>query len=132
MRERAAKLLPRLVELHGPTCVWCRRRVVVRRLLPDDLVIYESSDYVNWYGNATQVLKATVEHLNPLSEGGTNAMENLRPACGPCNRKRSGASPEKFAARLESIWKQLSQKPKMSVESVHINPRYAEPSLHRA
>ncbi|MEU0071293.1 HNH endonuclease signature motif containing protein [Streptomyces sp. NPDC006332] len=30
----------------------------------------------------------TADHIVPLSRGGTNDIENLRPACGPCNFSR--------------------------------------------
>ncbi|MGW1626249.1 HNH endonuclease [Streptomyces sp. NPDC002172] len=30
----------------------------------------------------------TADHIFPLSRGGTNDIENLRPACGPCNFSR--------------------------------------------
>ncbi|MFJ6299437.1 HNH endonuclease [Streptomyces griseoviridis] len=30
----------------------------------------------------------TADHIVPLSRGGTNDVENLRPACGPCNFSR--------------------------------------------
>ncbi|WP_155053930.1 HNH endonuclease [Streptomyces blattellae] len=35
------------------------------------------------------VAKATTaDHVLPLSKGGTNHIDNLRPACGPCNYRR--------------------------------------------
>ncbi|MFF3992454.1 HNH endonuclease signature motif containing protein [Streptomyces cyaneofuscatus] len=30
----------------------------------------------------------TADHIVPLSRGGTNDIQNLRPACGPCNFSR--------------------------------------------
>lgn len=32
-----------------------------------------------------------VDHIVPVARGGTDALSNLRPICGPCNR-RKGAS----------------------------------------
>lgn len=34
----------------------------------------------------------TADHLTPISQGGTNSIDNLRPACAPCNSGR-GAQP---------------------------------------
>ena len=33
-------------------------------------------------------LATTKDHVVPVDHGGTDAIENLRPACGPCNSKR--------------------------------------------
>jgi 5-methylcytosine-specific restriction endonuclease McrA len=32
----------------------------------------------------------TADHLIPRSAGGANTLDNLRPACGPCNTARGG------------------------------------------
>lgn len=40
----------------------------------------------------------TLDHVVALAEGGTNAMENLAIACGPCNRARG----RETATRLSS------------------------------
>lgn len=40
----------------------------------------------------------TVDHIVPVSRGGTNALENLQPACGPCNRQKSDAPSQVAAA----------------------------------
>lgn len=33
--------------------------------------------------------RATIEHIKPLSEGGTNRLNNLGVACRKCNAKRA-------------------------------------------
>ena len=38
----------------------------------------------------------TVDHIIPLSRGGTNAMDNLRLACRTCNRSKGNLSDEEF------------------------------------
>lgn len=45
-----------------PRCCWCKTRLTLTT--------------------------ATLEHLKPLSKGGTNEMWNLRLACDPCNQER--------------------------------------------
>ena len=44
-----------------------------------------------------------VDHIVPLSKGGTNEFENLVPACRPCNTKKSNGSvmPRNVASRSE-------------------------------
>ncbi len=37
---------------------------------------------------------ATIDHYVPLSRGGSNALSNLRLACGPCNWRRGNALPD--------------------------------------
>lgn len=39
-----------------------------------------------------------VEHMTPLSRGGTNDLDNLRPACASCNSKKSGKTYEEYVA----------------------------------
>jgi len=47
-----------------------------------------------WCDKPVQWLTFTVEHLLPRSHGGTNRLENLRPACGS---RKSGGCGENFA-----------------------------------
>lgn len=46
----------------NPRCCWCRTRLALEC--------------------------ATIEHVRPLSKGGTNALSNLRLACEVCNNDR--------------------------------------------
>jgi len=41
-----------------------------------------------------------IDHRVPLSRGGTNSIENILPACGPCNRRKYAMSEDEFRARL--------------------------------
>jgi 5-methylcytosine-specific restriction endonuclease McrA len=35
----------------------------------------------------------TADHITPRSQGGTNQIDNLRPACHPCNSARGAKQP---------------------------------------
>ena len=41
-----------------------------------------------------------IDHITPLSRGGTNDRGNLQIACGKCNRSKSDIDPIQFAQRL--------------------------------
>jgi 5-methylcytosine-specific restriction endonuclease McrA len=62
-QKRAKKA--QLVSIYGLTCWWCRC------CLPAE--------------------EMTVEHLTPKSRGGSNNLENLRPACFLCNNSRGNS-----------------------------------------
>lgn len=55
-----------LFELHGWTCVICRKEINRHLRLP------------NWFA-------ATVEHIVPLASGGTHTWDNVAPAHYRCN-----------------------------------------------
>lgn len=41
-----------------------------------------------------------VDHIIPLSKGGSNGASNVRPACGPCNLTKHNKNPMDFALQL--------------------------------
>jgi 5-methylcytosine-specific restriction endonuclease McrA len=55
----------KLINLYGSCCWWCRHRMSMDTL--------------------------TIDHLHPKSRGGSDSLENLRPACSPCNRSRGNS-----------------------------------------
>lgn len=44
--------------------------------------------------------KATADHLEPLSRGGRDTLDNLVPACFLCNSQRGNMTPGEFLAYL--------------------------------
>ena len=42
----------------------------------------------------------TCDHVMPRSQGGSTSWENLVTACGPCNRRKGGRTPEQARMRL--------------------------------
>jgi hypothetical protein len=45
---------------------------------------------------------ATIEHVVPVSQGGTNAAENLVSACWRCNQKRGNTPADQFAIAAQT------------------------------
>jgi hypothetical protein len=46
--------------------------------------------------------RAQLEHLTPLSRGGTHDIENLQASCRSCNAKKHDKTPEEFMEWMES------------------------------
>lgn len=65
---RSARLVA-LLEHHGPVCHWCQRFVQVGKARGADL-------------------QATIEHLVPQRDGGTDYSHNLAVSCYACNQMR--------------------------------------------
>jgi 5-methylcytosine-specific restriction endonuclease McrA len=42
----------------------------------------------------------TCDHVVPRSQGGMTSWDNLVTACGPCNRRKGGRTPEEARMRL--------------------------------
>jgi 5-methylcytosine-specific restriction endonuclease McrA len=58
----------------GHRCQYCRERFPAREL--------------------------TCDHVKPRSQGGSTSWENMVTACGPCNRKKGGRTPEQARMSL--------------------------------
>lgn len=46
----------------------------------------------------------TADHTLPVALGGTDALTNLEPACGPCNRHKGKRVTETDASRASRRW----------------------------
>lgn len=59
------------------------------------------------YGNACcycgRAGRLTVDHLIPLCRGGTDAIENIAPACRSCNSRKNAKTVEEFHQRVGGI-----------------------------
>jgi hypothetical protein len=100
MSDNKAKRRRLYLLMNGFTgyCAWCDSPVVVRKWVEDNFpVVFANDDFIVYLRDGRQVKRrvATVDHVVPRSEGGANDLENLLPACGPCNRKRTETPSER-------------------------------------
>lgn len=54
-------------------------------------------------GKPVKFKKMTVDHKIPLSQGGTNAMENLQLSCRSCNLMKSGLTETEFYQKCREM-----------------------------
>jgi len=58
--------------------------------------IYKKSDGVCWYCGKKIEADFTIDHVIPISRGGTDTLENLVPCCKSCNSGKRNKSIEEF------------------------------------
>lgn len=58
----------------------------------------------------------TLDHVIPLSKGGTHTWENVVAACGPCNNKKGGRTPDQAGMPLARLPFRPRHLPKKSID----------------
>lgn len=54
-------------------------------------------------GRAMDILSLTLDHIVPVSRGGSLGFDNLEPACDSCNRQKGELTKEEFVALRQFI-----------------------------
>jgi 5-methylcytosine-specific restriction endonuclease McrA len=92
-----------------------RRRALKRGAEADLLTIDDYANILDKYDGKCWIceVKLTEEllhwdHYRPLCAGGSHTMDNLRPACGPCNTRKNGMWPV-TDERLDAIRRAVQQ-----------------------
>lgn len=95
----------RIYERDGWRCVWCQREVYSPRVK-------------NYRDGA---LLATLDHVVPRTEGGTNDASNLLTCCDECNRNRGNTKPAAWAYELAAGDRDADEMCAVDVETFVIN-----------
>lgn len=82
--------MPKLLDLFDHKCYWCREPIALRRSIAKKDIIEEKHGVISYYENGVPrtILLASVDHVKPISDGGSNS-RNLVPACWFCNNERT-------------------------------------------
>lgn len=88
-RKHARKRWGDILRKYGSICFHCKEQVKPLPNLDQDLIEQiVSSHRIAIMKDGSTILLATIDHLKPLREGGTNSLKNIVPSCYPCNRRR--------------------------------------------
>jgi len=76
------------------TCGYCRKGIMWHELMCPTKLIEKGHRFIKWMndGVVCSTPAATIEHVIPLSEGGSNLPENTQASCWECNNERSNPS----------------------------------------
>ena len=91
-RRNQHKILKKLLRQRGYKCEFCKTRVVQLRAISADVRLIQTRTHVTYYvksGDCKTTAIASLEHVLPLSAGGTYDFSNLKIACVSCNSKRN-------------------------------------------
>lgn len=107
--ERQRALYARWIEQNADRLTHYRRRRRARKVgaegshtREDFLRVYEMHGKRCYYCNALVPLaQITEDHLVPLSRGGGDGIDNIAPACRPCNCRKGDKTESEFWAFLE-------------------------------
>lgn len=81
------QLLLDLLRQQGHKCYWCKQRMWMRSDFDD--VELKNENHKAVYANGRWHPLATVDHVVPISQGGSDDPENLVAACASCNMQRN-------------------------------------------
>ena len=87
-----------------------------------ELFGYEVRQYLlrKWHRTCTycQVknVPLQIEHIQPISKGGSNRVSNLTIACQPCNLKKNNQTIEQFLANKPELLKRIQAQTKVSLK----------------
>jgi 5-methylcytosine-specific restriction endonuclease McrA len=76
-----------------------------------------------WYCGA-MVGRLTIDHVHPRSRGGSNALENLRLACTPCNSLKASMTLAEMAE-----WMRSPDRAKHTARPLHVSVAEAWPRI---
>ncbi len=89
--------MPSVVKL----CRYVRRRRI-RVALSRRNIFYRDGHQCQYCNRRLPAVELTCDHVRPRSQGGKTSWENITTACGPCNRRKGGRTPEQARMRLRS------------------------------
>lgn len=89
-RVKARAYLRLLLLEQDHQCFWCRGWIIAIKDLEQKAFVKGDHKEAKWIesGRVLSAAIATVDHVIPLSKGGTSARENLVAACWQCNNDR--------------------------------------------
>lgn len=69
-----------------------------------NLVYNRTEGHCGICGKFIPLEEYTIDHIIPLSKGGTNALDNLQACCGFCNKAKDDSTGEDFYNRIRNIF----------------------------
>lgn len=84
------------------TCYWCGCEIVFVKTVPSYRRISIADGMITYRTNAGSITTkavASVDHVDPLRNGGDNSPDNLKPSCVRCNNERDKGPRLKFQPR---------------------------------
>lgn len=89
--------------LEMPSVVKLRRYVRRRRIrvaLSRRNIFFRDNHQCQYCLRQLPTKELTCDHVEPRSQGGRTSWENVVAACGPCNRRKGGRTPEQARMKL--------------------------------
>lgn len=88
-----------------PSVVKLRRYIRRRRIrvaLSRRNIFFRDNHQCQYCDRQLPARELTCDHVEPRSQGGRTSWENVVAACGPCNRRKGGRTPEQARMRLRT------------------------------
>ncbi len=79
------------------------RRHRVRAALSRRNIFFRDGYHCQYCRKRFPISELTCDHVNPRSQGGVTSWDNVVAACGPCNRRKGGRTPEQARMKLLNV-----------------------------